>query len=187
MEVINVLKSSKIKVAERVFKYCGGNYSKSEAVRMGGIGIGRMNYEGGIDLIDDHRHAHHLKVNFETLKEGLGIYLRSTENHYVILIRYDEMMSISIEKEMDEVRLDGFSFFKPMMKQGINYWTARKFLLDKETVAYHDAYVHISTEELDSITLKIARRNPQAIADYFNHLPVSDKVSVSLETYTLVD
>ena len=185
MKILNLEKVKKIKRSRIIDEYCGGHYGNKEAFALGGVGVGGLHYIDGADLVDGIKKGETLKANVESLREGFGFYLRETDGNYLLLLKYDDVLSISFYKEKDKLNeKHGFSLFKSCMKRGIPYHYSKLMLLEDEIREVHQPKVKIITKDLDEINFVCSRKNPLKIRDYFNNLAMDDKFIEDYSTFT---
>ena len=187
MKVLNLEKVSRIKRANLIFEYCGGAYTRKEAVSIGGVGVGGLKYINGAEKVDIIKRRQWLRSNTETLKNGLGFYLRDDEGNYMLLIHNSEILSISFDKEADEVReRESFSLFRWCLTKGIPYHYARLMLMEDEMVKLHPTKLKIITHGLDEINFECTRKNPFKVKYYFLCYPFSNKFNEDYNTFVSV-
>ncbi len=187
MKVLNLSKVSGIKRKRLIADYCGGAYSYSEAYAFGGIGVGGIHYVGGIDVIDNDMKGDHLKCNTETLKDGLGIYLREDSNNYLLLLKKSEILSIHFDKEYDQIKDKAtFSLFKFCLNNGIPYYYAKYMLMEDEIINLNKPKLKIITTALDEINFECSRRNPMKVIKYFKNSPFDVMFEAEYNDFKLV-
>ena len=185
MKILNLEKVKKVKRAQIVKEYCGGQYSRKEAFDAGGIGIGGLHYENGAELVDKIKKMDTLRANVESFKSGFGFYLRENEGNYLLLLRYSDILNISFYKNDDElIEREGFSLFKSCLKRGIPYHYSKLMLMEDEIKEMHQPKVKIVTTDLDEINFICSRKNPLKIRDYFRSLPLDDKFLQEYMTFS---
>lgn len=188
MKILNLTQAGKIKRENVIYEYCGGHYSRKEAIALGGIGVAGIRYVDGVEVIDQDKTYPELKSNTETLKEGIGIYLRDERDNYLILIRNEEILNIFFEKKVDNIKMrEGFSFFRKCLERGMAYHYAKIMLMEDEMIEIHTPMLKIVTKELDEINFKCTKRNPLKVAAYFRNSPYADRFEEDYQTYQLVE
>lgn len=185
MKILNLEKVKKTKRAQIVKDYCGGQFSRQEAISAGGIGIGGLHYEEGAELVDNIKKLETLRSNVESYKEGFGFYLRENEGNYLLLLKYSDILNISFYKNEDILNeKPGFSLFKSCLKRGIPYHYAKLMLMEDEIKEMHQPKLKIVTTDLDEINFICTRKNPLKIRNYFRSLPLDDKFLQEYMTYS---
>jgi len=99
VKVLNLEKVSRIKRNNLIVEYCGGQYTKREAVNVGGVGVGGLKYIDGAEQVDTIKRRAYLRSNIETLKNGLAFYLRDDEGNYMLLIHSSEILNIMLMED----------------------------------------------------------------------------------------
>jgi len=187
VKVLNLEKVSRIKRNNLIVEYCGGQYSKREAVNIGGVGIGGLKYIDGAEQVDTIKRRAYLRSNAETLKNGLAFYLRDDEGNYMLLIHSSEILNISFDKEPDRLkRRQAFSLFEKCLSKGIPYHYAKLMLMEDEIIDLKPAKLKVITTHLDEINFECTRRNPIKIEEFFSNSPFSDKFNTDYKTYEYV-
>jgi len=184
VKVLNLEKVSRMKRQSLIYDYCGGQYSSKEAMRIGGVGIGGLKYIDGADKVDEIKRRAYLRSNVETLRNGLGFYLRDEEGNYMLLIQNSEILSISYYKEEDRVQeRTSFSLFRACINRGIAYHYSKLMLMEDEIVELHPPKLKIVTTALDEINFECTKLNPMKVKDYFLNSPLADKFNVDYNTF----
>lgn len=156
-------------------------------MKVGGIGIGGLKYLNGADDVDKIKRRSYLRANTETLKDGIGFYLRDDEGNYMLLIRNDELLSISFDKEPDRIKeKDSFSIFRACLEKGISYHWAKYMLMEEEIEKLNPPMLKIITTNLYEINFEVSRRNPLKVNEYFKSSPFADKYSEDYQTFEVV-
>lgn len=187
MKVLNLEKVSRIKRSNLIIEYCGGQYSKREAVNIGGVGVGGLKYIAGAEMVDTIKRRDFLRSNVETLRDGIAFYLRDEEGNYMLLMQNTEILSISLDKEADQLKeRQNFSFFEKCLAKGIPYHYARLMLMEDEIIKLNPTKLKIITSALDEINFECTRRNPKKIQDYFMNSPFADKFVMDYNTYEYI-
>lgn len=184
MKILNLEKVSRIKRHNLILEYCGGQYTKREAMNIGGIGVGGLKYLNGAEIVDSIKREYYLRSNIETLKNGLAFYLRDDSGNYMLLIHQSEILSVSFDKESDELReRTKFSLFKRCLEKGIPYHYSKLMLMEDEIVDLKTTKLKIITSGLDEVNFECTRRNPLKIKEYFLNSPFADKFMEDYNTY----
>ena len=185
MQVVNIGKVAGIKRQTIIRDYCGGQFSRKEAYKYGGIGIGGLRYHKGIDIIDKDKKKDFLRGNTETFKDGFGIYLRDDGDNYLVLLQNSEILTISFDKEIDIVKPRNFSFFQKSIKRNIPYHYAKYMLMEDEMTTLHTPTLKIITTDLEELNFECTRRNPLKIKEYFEASPLREKFIHDYKTYVI--
>lgn len=184
MKVLNLEKVSRIKRNNLVVEYCGGHYTKREAMNIGGIGVGGLKYLEGAEMVDSIKRQYYLRSNIETLKNGIAFYLRDDAGNYMLLMHKSEILSISFDKENDKLReRSNFSLFKKCLSKGIPYHYSKLMLMEDEIVNLNPTKLKIVTTGLDEINFECSRRNPLKVKEYFLNSPFADKFIEEYNTF----
>ena len=184
VKVLNLEKVSRIKRNNLVVEYCGGHYTKREAMNIGGIGVGGLKYLEGAEIIDSIKRDYYLRSNIETLKDGLAFYLRDNAGNYMLLIHKSEILSISFDKENDELKeRSKFSLFEKCIAKGIPYHYSKLMLMEDEIVKLNPTKLKLITSGLDELNFECTRRNPLKVKEYFVNSPFADKLVANYNTY----
>ena len=185
MKILNLQKVSRIKRHNLILEYCGGQYTKREAMGIGGIGVGGLKYLNGAEIVDSIKREYYLRANVETLKNGLAFYLRDDSGNYMLLIHKSEILSISFDKESDELKeRNTFSLFEKFLSKGIPYHYSKLMLMEDEIIDLKNTKLKIITSGLDEINFECTRRNPLKVKEYFLASPYADKFIEDYNTYT---
>jgi len=188
VKVLNLEKTSRVRKGNLIYEYCGGQYSRKEAMEVGGIGVGGLKYLDGATKVDEIKRRSYLRSNTETLRDGLGFYLRDEQGNYMLLLHNTEILSISFDKSPDEIRRrDKFSWFQWCLDKGIAYHNARLMLMEDEIVKLNPTTLKVITHGLDEINFECHRRNPHPVGEYFANSRYADKFSSDYQTFTFVD
>ena len=172
LKVLNLEKVSRTRRINTMYEYCGGQYTRQEAVRYGGIGVGGLKYINGAEKVDEIKRKGALRSNIETLKDGIAFYLRDDEGNYLLLIHDSELLSISFDKEVDHIiRRDKFSLFNACISKGMPYHYSKMMLMEDEMTQLHPVRLKIITKNLDEINFECVRKNPLKIKEYFLNSP----------------
>lgn len=165
-------------------EYCGGHYTKREAMNIGGIGVGGLKYLQGAEDVDKIKRDYYLRSNIETLKNGIAFYLRDDSGNYMLLIHKTEILSISFDKEHDElIEREKFSLFEKCLAKGIPYHYAKLMLMEDEIIDLKPTKLKVITSGLDEINFECTRRNPLKVKEYFLNSPFADKFVEDYRTY----
>lgn len=182
MKIFNLTQYAAIKADKYISSHCGGRYKRKEALNFGGIGIGKLRYIDGIDTINNLETQERFRANLETLKSGLGIYVRSLTYNYLIAIPQRDILSISITKEADIIKEAAFSWTRKLINLGISYPYARVMLLENEIVKTHEINLDIVTTE-NIMRFVVKRLDPTKTIKYFEEGPFSTLFSSDIKWY----
>jgi len=184
LKILNLEKVSRVKRRQVINEYCGGHFGSREAFSVGGVGIGGLHYMEGAELVDNVKKGESLAANIEALKTGFGFYLREADGNYMLLLKYEDILSISFYKEEDKLKeKPGFSLFRTCMKQGIPYHYSKLMLLEDEIEIVHKPKLKIVTKALDEINFICSRKNPLKIRKFFQGLAFEDKFNHDYATF----
>ncbi len=184
MKILNLEKLSRIKRHNLILEYCGGQYTKREAVNVGGVGVGGLKYLDGAEIVDSIKREYYLRSNVETLKNGLAFYLRDNAANYMLLMHQAEIFSISFDKEKDELKeREKFSLFEKCLQKGVPYHYAKLMLMEDEIIDLKPTKLKIITTGLDEINFECVRRNPLKVKEYFQNSQFADKFMEDYNTY----
>lgn len=187
MQILDLKKTSKIRATSFINKEYGGRYGFKEAVQLGGIGIGKLYYQSGIDAIDAVKDPKKkLRSNIEIYRKGMGIYIYNVEFNFLLLFDADELNKISIYKPADLIRVNGFSFFDKMINSNIDYYKCKIMLLEHEQVELHSASFDISITSDIVIHNKIYRYHPYKHIDFAENNLLGIPAHVDVNTYQIV-
>ena len=150
---------AKLKADKYINTHCGGKYTNKEAYQIGGIGIGKLRYDSGVDVVDQIDTEERFRANIEIFREGLGIYIRSLSYNYLLTISAAELTNITLVKQEDVLKTTEFSYTKRLMQWGLPYHYARVLLLDQEIIDTHESFLKIETVD-DSFRFLVKRYNP---------------------------
>lgn len=154
-------------------------------MQIGGVGVGGLKYLNGAEAVDEMKRRDYLRSNVETLKNGLGFYLRDDEGNYLLLIRKDEVLSVMFQKDLDVIKTrSSFSLFQKCLDRGIPYHYARLMLMEDEIVTLHKPTLKIITTSLDEINFECVKLNPLKVRDFFVKSPWSNSLDIDYQTYT---
>lgn len=185
MQSFDLSKFSHLKVNQYVSSACKGKYTRKEAYRLGGIGIGGLRYTSGLPKIDAIDTQERFRCNLEMYKSGLGIFVRSLSYNHLLSVPKEELLSISLVKPEDELKFEGFSFTKTLLSWGVPYHYARIMVLEHEEVSLHDTMLEILTSD-GLLSLKVNRYNAQPIAEFFERFYLKSIFTSDVKTYRTV-
>lgn len=185
MQIFNLTQYASIKADKYINTHCGGRYTRKEAYDIGGIGIGRLRYKGGIGNIDSIDTQEQFRANLETFRQGLGVYVRSLSYNFLLAIPSAEILRIHFSKELDLVKEARFSWTRQLMSMGMPYHYAKVMLLDQEIEKVHESYLHFETLGMDMKFL-VKRNDPRKLLHYFEQGPYSECFTSDLKGYQFV-
>ncbi len=103
METIDLLQTSEKDVRWLIKKTCNGKFSILQRLRRRGTGFGGIYYQGGWKEIDRRQKLEDpLRANMEVFHRGYGIYLKNSQEHYLILLTFEDLESIRLQQGHDQ-------------------------------------------------------------------------------------
>ena len=92
MKLLNLNEIADNDASWYIKKIGGGKYHFIERLQKKGIGIGGLFYVEGFSLIDENRVLEDpLRANLEVFRDGFGVYLRNSREHYLLIIPTQEL------------------------------------------------------------------------------------------------
>ena len=173
MKVFNLMQYGALKAEQYISTHCGGKYTRQEAYAIGGIGIGRLRYQSGIETIEKIDTQERFRANLENYQSGLGLYIRSLSYNYLLAIPQAEIMAISLTKAEDKLISANFSWTGKLMDLGMPYHYARVMLLEHEIDTLHDTLLSITTVDGEYV-FTVKRSNPAKMIHFFEAGPWAD-------------
>ncbi len=112
-----------------IYESIGGKYNFSERVKRDGNGSPFLYYESGhpdIDLLNE-RCNDMLRINFEEFKHGLLLGVTERTEPYIMPIRPQEVLEVSVDLQEERVQPREGSFFHWLLSKNIALKYARFF------------------------------------------------------------
>lgn len=159
----------------------GGRFSVFQKISGKALGIGGMKYVSGLALDDRKNHT----SNVEVLKNGLLFYFRANFSNFAFVVPFHDIYDIQISKPEDVIATDFRSMFGALLKMKSNYLTARRYLLEHESINFHPIIITIDIIEHGKIELEITKVKAQKVIDFWHSL---DRINVksNIEGFKLV-
>ncbi|MBK8625335.1 MAG: hypothetical protein IPN86_07165 [Saprospiraceae bacterium] len=172
MKIIDLTKTSKLKLRNEVERICGGQSIEDQWISGPGRGLGGFAFKD--NLLADDQNKNLFNCNLAFYKNGLGIYFRNGFSNYLVLIHEDEISSIELEKNSDIIKPYKYSLYSLLIKIGINPSKAAEYLMPKEIVKENIAYCIIRLPEthfdLELLSISIDKLKNRLSKTKFVHL-----------------
>jgi len=186
MELINLRRTTTGNRSRMITDLCGGTFTPKEAYKIGGIGIGGLRYESGLEGLSHLPENAIIRANTEVFRNGLGIYLRHDKENFLLLIPTQRIVNILLHKPLDIVKDTGkFSWFRSLIDRGMSYNYAKMLLLEDEITEVHSPQLKIVSDRLDEINFVIKKRNPLKVHEFFQKSPFSEKYTLDYQEYKM--
>lgn len=182
MQLFNIASHGEIKSTAYINANCGGRYTRKEAYNMSGIGMGGLRYVSGIDTIDALETHERFRANVELLRNGLGIYVRSLRQNYLLAIPATEITEITLIKKEDTLHDAEWSFTQKLLDWGVPYHYAKIMLLDNEIGSLHDTFFSVMTDK-HTFTFQYKRYNPHKLDELLSRSIFTDRYTSTIGNY----
>lgn len=170
MEIVDIGKHGKYRLASRITKIAGGRFDRKTRWTGSGVGIGGLRYEGGAQMeVPQHK----LMANMEMLRDGLVVYLRNESVNYAVIYNYRDIQYVEFSKQADVLCVTEQSYFAISQRWGLPFYLSRLLLLDDEVVEQHDPFMTIHTLDT-SLNLRAVRKNYRTIELFLQKIPKVD-------------
>ncbi|MBK6499231.1 MAG: hypothetical protein IPG00_14155 [Saprospiraceae bacterium] len=161
MKIVNLTVAGGYKPETEIARFFGKDSLPNGATSFRKKGIGGLTFW---DPQDEDR-KHKFKCIMVAFPDGLGVYCRNHRANYLVLIHKRELKSIDFVKEQDTIKPYAWSLYSLMMKAGVSYHTASKYLMPVEIIHHDSAKCILHTEET-FLTFELDKAHPDKLISF---------------------
>lgn len=181
MKIIDLAVTSQQKSEQHTKDYCGGKIMYKNGPIKVEQGIVGLSYED--PLLEASQIKYVVSISF--LDQGIAIYFRNLRQNRIVLLTYDEIEEIQINKGKDIIRPLRFSLFSLFSRIGLHHNKAVKYLAPKEIIQEETPVSIIKTKDhyfsfvLDKIT-------PERVSEIYLKTKLKDKLHVQIQSPEII-
>jgi hypothetical protein len=135
------------------------------------------------DVVDGSKIQY--RVIIEEFPRGMALYCRNRYHNFLLLIPYDELQCLYVNKEADIIAPFSYSWYSILRRLGFSYWISKSFLLENEIIKSNNLVVKFITKDEKILKIYSDKNNISKAEYFFTLISPAHILECNIETFQI--